>query len=167
MRHPTPMMMTLMLTACLVPGCPAKEADEPGAIVDKKREDAKDEAKDKAKAETKEAAQAVADYAYAQKAEFVAGMKEELATMRKELDELSAKVESSAADAKDDAKLEAKRKLDAARERWTNTQAKLDAAEAAAEADWEGVQRDFKQAREELSGSLDDARQWLSDKIEP
>jgi hypothetical protein len=59
---------------------------------------------DKAKTETKQAAQAMRDYAYAEKAEFVDSMKKELVSIQEELDRLGTKVDKANGAAKADAK---------------------------------------------------------------
>jgi uncharacterized coiled-coil protein SlyX len=71
---------------------------------------------DRTKQEAKEATRAAKDYTYAQKNEFVANMKDELAQMNQEMDRLAAKVESSSAATKD----EAKARLQALREKTTD-----------------------------------------------
>ena len=64
---------------------------------------------DNAKAKTEAAAQDMKDYTFAQKAEFVAKMQGQLDALNKDLDQLSAKIESSS----DAVKAEAKPKLQA------------------------------------------------------
>jgi hypothetical protein len=150
-------MMALLcfLSTSPVVGCWAKA--DPAAANER------DAAKDEAAAETMEAARAVADYAYAQKAEFIAGMKEELAAIERELDVLAAKAERSSGEAK----ARAERELATVREKWAKTDEKLQAAERASESEWDGVKGDFRQAYRDMKGSLDQTRQWLSDEIAP
>lgn len=119
--------------------------------------------RDRAKAETKEAAHAVQDYAYAQKAEFAHEMKEELAKIQKELDRLSAKVDSSSGAAKADAKA----KLKVVRKKWAQAKKRLDRAESATESTWDDAKDGFRKSYDELKDSFEKARQWLSDKIAP
>ena len=64
------------------------------------------------KTETKQAAQDMKDYTFAQKAEFVKTMQGQLDTLNKDLDQLSAKIDSSS----DAVKAEAKPKLQALRD---------------------------------------------------
>jgi hypothetical protein len=156
----------LLLCTSLAAGCWAKdgataanEHERPDSAAAQER----DAAKDEAAAETKEAAQAVADYAYAQKAELVAGMKEDLAAIERELDLLAAKVARSSGEAKVRAELE----LAAVRDKWAKTNEKLAAVERASESEWDGVKGDFRQAYRDMKGSFDQTRQWLSDEIEP
>ena len=117
----------------------------------------------KAKAATKEAAQAMEDYAFTQKAEFVAAMNKELVAIQEELDHLTAKVESSGGAVKADAKA----KLEAAREKWALTKRALDQAESATESSWKDVKGGFRESYAGLKDSIAMTRQWLSDKIAP
>jgi peptidoglycan hydrolase CwlO-like protein len=118
---------------------------------------------DSAKAEVKDAGHAWGDYAYAQKDKFVDEMKKEMATIHQDMDRLSAKVDKSTGTAKVDAKA----KLDAVREKWAHAKKHLDRAEAATESDWGIVKGDFEKSYSEMKDSFDNTRQWLSDKIAP
>lgn len=118
---------------------------------------------DKATAKTKQAAQAMRDYAYAEKTEFVDGMTKALVSTQEELDRLSAKAERAG----DAVKTEAKAKLAAAREKWTAAKKQLDRAKTASASDWDDVKNGFKQSYADLRNASDGTRQWLSDKIAP
>lgn len=118
---------------------------------------------DKAKTKTKEAAQAMQDYSYAQKADFVDKTKKELVQIEEELDRLYAKVEKSNGAVKADAKI----KLDAVREKWAQAKKQLDLAESATESTWDDVKSDFKNSYEKMKDGYEETRQWLSKKIEP
>ena len=118
---------------------------------------------DKVQAETKDAAQDMKDYTYAQKTEFVEKMQAQLAALNKDLDQLSAKVETSS----DAAKAEAKPKLQALRDQADKLNQQLDKAKAATESTWEDVKAGSKKAYSELKDGFQQARQWLSDKIAP
>ena len=117
----------------------------------------------KAKAATVEATQAMEDYVYARKAEFVAEMKSELVATQEELDHLAAKVASSAGAVKD----EATTKLDAARVKLAHTKQQLYQAENASESTWNDVKSSFKESYTGLKESIVLTRQWLSDKVAP
>jgi hypothetical protein len=117
----------------------------------------------KAKAATAEAAQAMEDYAYTQKTEFVAKMNKGLVATQEELDRLAGKVESSTGAAKADAKA----KLQAVRDKWSQTKQQLNQVENATESTWNDVKKSFKDSYAVLKASIDDTRQWLSDKIAP
>ena len=67
---------------------------------------------DKVQTETKQAAQDMKDYTFAQKDEFVKAMQGQLDALNKDLDQLSAKIDSSS----DAVKAEAKPKLQALRD---------------------------------------------------
>ena len=116
-----------------------------------------------AKAQTKEATEAIADYAYAQKSEFVDRMAGELRDIEKELDELAAKVDQSS----DEASSDAKARLQTAREKWTEAKQRLDQAERATESDWDEVMRSFDASWSALQDDVGKARRWLSDQIAP
>jgi chromosome segregation ATPase len=118
---------------------------------------------DKLKTETKEAAQAMKDYAYAQKAEFVATMENQLAELNRDLDQLSAKIEKS----NDAAKAEAKPKIQALREQASKLTKKLDEARNASESTWDDVKAGFRKGYGELKDGFNQARQWVSEKIAP
>src|ERR1039458_10232625 len=81
------------------------------------------------KTETKQAAQDMKDYTFAQKAEFVTAMQVQLDALNKDLDELSAKIDS----ASDAVKAEAKPKLQALRDQATQLNKQLDEARTATE----------------------------------
>jgi molecular chaperone GrpE (heat shock protein) len=158
--RPTIPVIAFLIVAAIAVGC--KSTDDKPALGPKQSETVAQQL-DKAKTEAKEAAQAMQDYAYAQKAEFVDKMKRELADIRDELDQLSAKVDRSSGAAKADAKI----KLEAVREKWTQAKNQLDQAEGATESTWDDVKGGFKKMYAELKESFENTRQWLSDKVEP
>ena len=159
MRH-TIRVITFLIVAALAVGC--KSTDEKPAVGPKPSETVAAQ-RDKAETEVKEAAQAMQDYAYAQKAEFVDKMRKELADIQEELDRLSTKVDRSSSAAKADAKTQ----LDAVREKWAQAKKQLDQADSATESTWNDVKDGFKKLYGELKDSFEKTRQWLSDKIEP
>ncbi len=118
---------------------------------------------EKAKAETREVAQAMRDYAYAEKAEFVDRMGKELVNIQEELDRLGTKVDKASGAAKADARVE----LRTARGKWAQAKKQLDQAEIATESSWDDVKTGFKQSYADLKDSFEKTRQWLSDKIAP
>ncbi|MBI5845119.1 MAG: hypothetical protein HZB23_10675 [Deltaproteobacteria bacterium] len=178
MRH-AKLIITILIALSLAVGCkPAAEkaAEEQqaseAAVVQQQANDAavmrqQDEIAeaqlDDAKTETKEAAQAVEDYSFAKKADFIAAMKNELAVMEQELDRLSRKADQSTGAAKADAR----QKLDEVRRQWIQTKKHLDQAENATESTWDDVKGGFGKAYGDLKDSFQSTRQWLSDKIEP
>lgn len=161
MKHTT-LTIFLVLGVGLA-ACPSMDRD--AANGPEAREDAEDAKaqRDKAKTEAKEAAHAMRDYVYAEKTEFVAEMKKDLTAIQADLDRLSAEVEQSSGKAKADAKVE----LEAAREQWAEAKVQLEAAESATEDTWDDVKGGFKKSYHELKTSMANARQWLSDEIEP
>lgn len=152
-------ILTLSLTL-LAAGCPAAKEEPP---VETKPAGTAASKLEEAKRESAEARRAIRDYAYAEKAELIAEMKKELATIQAEMDRVTAKVERSEGEAKVNAKL----KLDGVREKWAEAKKRLDDAEKATEADWDVVKRDVERSHEELKKAVDDTRQWLSDEISP
>jgi len=118
---------------------------------------------DKVTKETKEAALEMKDYAYAQKAEFVATMKTQLAGLNKDLDQLAARIEKSS----DAAKAEAKPKIEALRDQKAKLTRQLDNARDATESTWDDVKAGFKKGYGELKDGLQQSREWMSEKIAP
>jgi hypothetical protein len=158
--RPSNLVIPCFLAAALAAGCQSTAAK---SAAETKQQETAALQLNKAKVATTEAAQAMADYAYTQKAEFVAQMNKGLVATQEELDRLGAKVESSAGAAKADAKA----KLQAVRDQWTQTKQQLNQAENATESTWNDVKRSFKESYAGLKASIDDTRQWLSDKIAP
>jgi hypothetical protein len=115
------------------------------------------------KQETNRAAQEMKDYAYAQKAEFVAAMQRQLDEINRELDQLAAKIEKSS----DAAKAEAKPRLQALRDQTAKLTQQLSEAGNATESTWGDVKAGFNKGYSELKDGFQAARQWLSDKIAP
>ena len=118
---------------------------------------------DKVKTETKADAQAMKDYAFAQKAEFVADMQGQLDALNKDLDQLSAKIDKSS----DAVKADAKPKLQALRDEAAKMNKQLDEARNATESTWDSVKAASKKGCEALKDDFQQARQWASDKIAP
>jgi hypothetical protein len=118
---------------------------------------------DKVQTETKQAAEDMKDYTFAQKAEFVKAMQDQLATLDQDLDKLSAKIDISS----DAIKAEAKPKLKALRDQSVQLHQQLADAQNATESTWDSVKAGSKKAYDSLAKSFTEARQWLSDKIAP
>jgi len=158
--NPTLWILTFLMVTGLTLGC--TPTDDKSAVKPRDPESAAvhlDEAKEK----TKEAAQAVQDYTYAQKAEFVDRMKQQLLDMQDEMDRLSAKVEKTRGDVKADAKI----RLEAARAKWDLAKKQLDKAVDATETTWDDVKGAFQDAYHGLEESFEKTRDWLSAKIDP
>jgi chromosome segregation ATPase len=117
----------------------------------------------KVKTETKQAAQDMKDYTFAQKAEFVKTMQGQLDALNKDLDKLSAKIDSSS----DAVKAEAKPKLQALRDQAAQLNKQLDEAKNATESTWDSVKAGFQKAYDATKDGINQARQWVSDKIAP
>ena len=115
------------------------------------------------KTETKQAASDMKDYTFAQKDEFVKSMQGQLTKLNQDLDQLSAKIDSSS----DAIKAEAKPKLQALREQAAKLNQQLADAQNATESTWDSVKAGTKTAYESVEKGFNDARQWVSDKIAP
>ena len=118
---------------------------------------------DKAKTETKADAQAMKDYAFAQKAEFVADMQGQLDALNKDLDQLSAKIDKSS----DAVKADAKPKLQALHDQAAQMNKQLDEARNATESTWDSVKAGSRKTWDAMKNDFQKARQWASDKIAP
>ena len=118
---------------------------------------------DKVKTETKEAAQDMQDYTYAQKDDFVKQMQIQLTALNKDLDTLSAKIDSSS----DTVKAEARPKLQALRDQAGQLNKQLDDVKGATESTWDDVKAGTKKAFASLKDGFQNTRQWVSDKIAP
>jgi len=116
---------------------------------------------DELKADTKEAAQDLKDYTYAQKAEFVESMQARLTALNKELDLLSAKIET----ASDEFKAQAEPKLRALHNQMAQLKQELDAARDATESTWDSVKAKAQKAYADVKDGFRQAQQWVSDKL--
>ncbi len=150
MKH-TRWIITFLMVTGLTLGCTPKDPESTAVQLDK------------VKKETKEAAQAIQDYTFAQKADFVDKMEQKLRDIQEEMDRLSAKVDESGAEARADAKDQ----LEAARENWDQAKKQLDKAVDATESTWDDVKGAFQDAYHGLEESFEKTRNWLSAKIEP
>jgi DNA anti-recombination protein RmuC len=118
---------------------------------------------DKVQTETKQAAVDMKDYTYAQKDEFVKAMQVQLDALNKDLDMLSAKIDSSS----DAVKAEAKPKLQALRDQAAQLNKQLDEAKNANESTWDSVKAGCEKAYDATKSGINSARQWVSEKIAP
>ena len=118
---------------------------------------------DQVKKETREAVDAAKDYTYAQKAEYTAKIRAEIADLNKELDQLSTKIETTT----EPARAEAKAKLQDVRDKVSRLSASLDGVQSATESTWDEVKAGVRKGYEEVKISFKQARQWLSEKIAP
>jgi hypothetical protein len=156
----TILVTTLLTAAALGVACTSKDAKS--AVAAKPGGSAAAHLNE-AKVKTKGAARAIGDYAYAEKSEFVAKMKKELISTQEELDRFGARADKAGGAAKVDAKV----KLEAVREKWAQAKKQLDRAETATESNWGDVKNGVKQSYADLKDSVDKTRRWLSDKIAP
>lgn len=143
------LVITLLSAAALVVGCD-KDSTTSKQL-------------DKVQAETKQAAQDMKDYTFAQKSEFVEKMQAQLAALNKDLDQLTAKVES----ASDSVKAEAKPKLQALRDQSTGLNKQLNEVNNATESTWQSVKTGFQKGYDASRDGFNQARQWVSNKVAP
>jgi ElaB/YqjD/DUF883 family membrane-anchored ribosome-binding protein len=118
---------------------------------------------DEVQQKTTAAAQDMKNYTYAQKDAFVANMQIQLDALNKDLDKLSARIESSS----DAVKAEARPKLQALRDQESRLNQQLDKARNATQSTWDSVKAGSQQAWDSLKDGFQQSRQWLSDKIAP
>jgi hypothetical protein len=83
--------------------------------------------------------------------------------LNKELDKLSAKVES----ANESVKADARAKVQEIRGKVASLNERLDAVKGATESTWDDVKAGVKKAYDDVKDSFKQARQWLSEKIAP
>jgi hypothetical protein len=102
-------------------------------------------------------------YTYAQKVEFETNMKTKLDKLNADIAELAAKIDK----ATDQAKADAKPKLQALRDQAAKLGDMLGKAQVATAASWDAVKADFKAGFADLEVGVTDARKWLSEKIAP
>ncbi len=141
------LFLALLSTAAMAAGC--------------NKEQTTSEQMDKVQTETTQAAQDMKDYTFAQKAEFVKTMQGQLDALNKDLDQLSAKIDSSS----DAVKAEAKPKLQALRDQATQLNQQLADAQNATESTWDSVKAGFQKAYEATKDGFQQTRQWVSGKI--
>jgi cytochrome c556 len=145
------LLITFLSVAAFAVGC--KPSDDKSAA----------QQMDKVQTETKQAVQDMKDYTFAEKAEFVKAMQDQLTALNQDLDKLAAKIDSSG----DAIKAEAKPKLQALRDQATKLNQQLADAQNATESTWDSVKAGSKKAFNELKDGFNQSRQWVSDKIAP
>jgi|SRR6185436_13945810 len=117
----------------------------------------------KVESETKAAANDMKDYTFAQRNEFAATMQAHLDTLNKDLEQLSAKIESSS----EAVKVDARPKVQALRNELTQLNKQLENVRNANESTWDSVKATSQKAFTSLKDSFQQSRQWVSDKIAP
>jgi len=143
------LIITLLSIAAFAVGC--------------KKEQTTSQQIENVKTETKQAAQDMKDYTFAQKAEFVKTMQDQLDALNKDLDQLAAKIDSSS----DAVKAEAKPKLQALRDQAAQLNKQLEDVRNSTESTWDSVKAGFQKAYDATKDGFNQARQWVSDKIAP
>jgi hypothetical protein len=119
--------------------------------------------KEVAKEKVSEAKEAVTDYAYTQKDEFVSKMKLELAGFKNDLAELDQKVKETTGTMKTEAENKIlKIKLDVKK-----LNKRIENVKNSSESEWDGMKNKFKDSMSDAKESIAKSRQWLSEKIAP
>ena len=118
---------------------------------------------EKVKTETKTAAEDMKGYTFAQKGEFVAKMEGQLDALKKDFDQLSAKIESSS----EAVKVKARPELQGLRDQAAQMNKQLDNVRNATESTWESVKATSQKTFDSLKNGFQKSRQWASDKIAP
>jgi hypothetical protein len=118
---------------------------------------------DKVQTETKAAAKDMKDYTFAQRTEFAATMQSHLDVLTRDLDQLSAKIESSS----EAVKVEARPKVQALRNDLTQLNKQLENVRNANESTWDSVKATSQKAFASVKDGFQQSRQWVSDKIAP
>ena len=147
----TLLAITCVALASIAVGCKPSDTNSTSAQIDK------------LKTETKADAKEMKDYAFAQKAEFVATMQGQLDALNKDIDTLSAKIANSS----DAVKAEAAPKLQELRDQAAVMDKQLAAAKAATASTWDDVESGAQKAYDSLKNDITQARQWAADKIAP
>ncbi len=128
-----------------------------------KEEESTSQQIEKVQTESKQAVADMNEYTYARKSEFVEKMQAQLAELNQDIDKLAAKVEK----ASDQAKAEAQPKLKALREQGAKLELQLVEVKNATESTWDGVKASSRKAYGDFKDGINQARQWISDKIAP
>jgi leucyl aminopeptidase (aminopeptidase T) len=118
---------------------------------------------EKVQKETREAVEASKSYAYAQREAFAAKVREQIAHLQTEIDQLSLRAENSSAAAKEDAQ----KALAEVREKVAKLNERLAEVPTATESTWDNVRDGLDKSYDEIKKSVNQARQWLSEKIAP
>ncbi len=107
--------------------------------------------------------QAIKDFSYPQKAQFLKRLEGRLIALDRDLDELAARIEKSS----DAAKAEAKPKLQALRGQAALLSLALDRARSATELTWAGLRDGCQQTYASSEEEFQQTRQWASANIAP
>jgi predicted nucleic acid-binding Zn-ribbon protein len=103
------------------------------------------------------------DCTFAEKDEFVKKERALLTELNRDLDELAARVEKSAAAVK----TEAQPRIETLRGQTARLNKQLDEATNATESSWEKLKVEVRETQAASKEEFDKARQWLSEKIAP
>jgi hypothetical protein len=102
-------------------------------------------------------------FGFSNRTNYAAAMREQLADINRDMDELEARIERSS----DSVKVEAKSRLQLLRSKASQLGQSLDQAQEVTESSWDKFKSDAKATYGEVADGLTEARQWISDKIAP
>lgn len=102
-------------------------------------------------------------YTYAQRSQFIASMEAELAAINRSIDELAILIDKSGAEAK----AEATPRLNELRREADVLETNIEEAKSATASTWDSVKATTRKSYDSLKESFNDARQWMSDQMEP
>ncbi len=148
----------VLIAITLLVGC-----NPPPKSVQDQTADASKNALNSVKADTKETAKAIKEYAHAQRVEFANLMKADINASKQELDQIAIKLKTASTSVK--AKTEPR--IKELREQITKLEAQLEAVKDSDESNWTSVKSGFSNAYDATKKGLNEARQWVSDQIQP
>ncbi len=102
-------------------------------------------------------------YTYDQKAQFIAAMEADMAAINRSINELSVRIERSAADVK----AAANPRLNELRNQASLLEARINEVKGSTATTWDTVKANTRETYDNLINNFDDARQWMSDKLAP
>ncbi|MBN2234499.1 MAG: hypothetical protein JW706_05070 [Opitutales bacterium] len=150
--------LPILIAITLLAAC-----NPPPKSVQNQTADASDKALKSIKAETEETAKAIKDYAHAQRVEFANLMKADINASKQELDQIAIKLKTASATVK--AKTEPR--IKELREQIAKLEAQLETVKNSDESNWTSVKSGFSNAYDATKKGLNEARQWVSDQIQP
>lgn len=104
---------------------------------------------------------AKADAITAAKASFIQAMKNDLASLKIDMDQLYTKIEKSGGATK----VEAQIKLDILHEKWTALEKQLDEAQSSTESVWDEFSTGLRKSYSDLKTSIGKTHQWLNETV--
>lgn len=158
MKYTTCLIGVAVLTSTLAVGCKPSGEKTPDPETETTQQQMS-----RAETAVGDASQDLEAYTFAQKKQFIASMEAELEAINRSIDELAMRIEKSGADAK----ASAAPRLDELRHDADLLEANLDEVKNATASTWDSVKSTTRETYDNLKQNFNDARQWMSDNIEP